>query len=195
MAPPFLGGLVGYLGYDLGLAFEPRRTRAKDDQGLPPLRLGLYDWTVAWDRRTGRAWLDGRALDGDRAGLERRLATVRERLRAASGGGVVAALTIRPDEPAMDGLRFTSSLDRRTFEAGVEAVRDAIARGEIYQANLSRRLQAPFRGDPWALYRCLRTGDPALFAAYLDLGPSPAAPGRSRPRRRNHSWPRTRPAT
>jgi para-aminobenzoate synthetase component 1 len=168
--PPFHGGLVGYLGYDLGLAFEPRRTRTKDDQGLPPLRLGLYDWTVAWDRRTGRAWLGGRALDGDRAGLERRLATVRERLRSAAGG-----VTIRPDDPATDGLRFTSSLDRRAFEAGVDAVRDAIARGEIYQANLSRRLRAAFRGDPWALYRCLRTGDPALFAAYLDLGPSSGA--------------------
>ena len=66
-----------------------------------------------------------------------------------------------------------SNLDRPAFEAGVEAVRDAIARGEIYQANLTRRLRAPFRADPWAIYRCLRTGDPALFAAYLDLGPGP----------------------
>jgi para-aminobenzoate synthetase component I len=172
--PPFIGGLVGYLGYDLGLAFELRRTRATDDQGLPPLRLGLYDWAVAWDRRTGQAWLGGRAVAGDRAALGRRLALVRERLRAAAAGATPAT----PPDPTADGLRFVSNLDRPTFEAGVEAVRDAIARGEIYQANLSRRLQAPFRGDPWALYRCLRTGDPALFAAYLDLGPT--ADGRPR---------------
>lgn len=57
---------------------------------------------------------------------------------------------------------------------GVEAVREAIGRGEIYQANLTRRLEAPFGGDPWPLFRRLRTGDPALFAGYLDLGPSPA---------------------
>ena len=55
--------------------------------------------------------------------------------------------------------------------AGVEAVRELIARGDIYQANLTRRLEAPFDGDPWPLYRRLRTGDPSLFAAYLDLGP------------------------
>ena len=54
--------------------------------------------------------------------------------------------------------------------AGVEAVRDFIAEGDIYQANLTRRLEAPFAGDPWPLYRRLRTGDPSLFAAYLDLG-------------------------
>ena len=57
--------------------------------------------------------------------------------------------------------------------AGVEAVRDHIAEGDIYQANLTRRLEAPFDGDPWPLYRRLRTGDPSLFSAYLDLGPRP----------------------
>src|SRR5688500_2021432 len=64
-APPFLGGLVGFLGYDMGHALERLPTIAIDDQGLPPMRLGLHDWVVAWDRRTGHAWLAGRALDGD----------------------------------------------------------------------------------------------------------------------------------
>ena len=63
--PPFVGGLVGYLGYDLGHALERLPTIAPDDQGLPLLRLGLHDWVVAWDRRTGKAWIGGRALDGD----------------------------------------------------------------------------------------------------------------------------------
>ena len=52
----------------------------------------------------------------------------------------------------------------------VERVRDEIARGEIYQANVARRLVAPFEGDPWLVYRRLRTGDPVTHAAYLDLG-------------------------
>lgn len=75
------------------------------------------------------------------------------------------------DPPA--GFDFRSGLERSSYEAGVEAVRDAIARGEIYQANLTRRLETPFRGDPWPVFRRLRTGDPSLFAAYLDLGESP----------------------
>ena len=50
-------------------------------------------------------------------------------------------------------------------------IREHIARGDIYQANLTRRLEVPFGGDPWGLYRRLRTGDPSLFSAYLDLGP------------------------
>jgi para-aminobenzoate synthetase component 1 len=164
--PPFLGGLAGYLGYDLGHSLERLPTIAPDDQGLPPIRLGLHDWVVAWNRRSGRAWLGGRAVDGDAAGVQERLVAVRERLRVGPAPRTMEALL-----PA-GGFTFTSSLDRRAYQAGVEAVREAIARGDIYQANLTRRLETPFRGDPWPLYRALRAGDPSLFAAYLDLGPA-----------------------
>jgi para-aminobenzoate synthetase component 1 len=163
--PPFRGGLVGYLGYDLGIAFEPRQLRALDDQGLPLLRLGLHDWVVAWDRATGRAWLGGRAADRDTTRLTRRLAEVRDRLTSAVTGAA------HLPGPVPRDLGFVSSLQRPAFEALVEAIREAIAAGEIYQANLSRRLEAAFRDDPWPLFRRLRTGDPALFAAFLDLGP------------------------
>jgi para-aminobenzoate synthetase component 1 len=159
--PPFLGGLVGYLSYDLGRRFERIPSIAEADQPLPLLRLALHDWVIAWDRLAGQAWLAGRATDGDIGRLRRRLAEVRERLSPPM-----------PPAPDVDvgPFVFRSGLDRPAFEAGVERVRDAIARGEIYQANLTRRLATPFRADPWPLFRRLRTGDPALFAAYLDLG-------------------------
>lgn len=173
-APRFMGGLVGYLSYDLGRRLERLPSLAAADQELPLLRLALHDWTVAWDRRTGRAWLAGRALDERVTRLDRRLAEVRERLVAggpagAAHGAVHAVMATEP--PA--GFEFRSGLDREAFERGVGTVREAIARGEIYQANLTRRLETAFRGDPWPIFRRLRTGDPALFAAFLDLGPSP----------------------
>ena len=170
-APPFLGGLVGYLGYELGDALERLPDPPPDDQGLPPLRLALHDWVIAWDRRTERAWLAGRAVDGDTKRLERRLAEVRARLTEDRGR---AAADRDPGE-----LAFISSLDRTAFETGVEAIRDHIARGAIYQANLTRRLSTPFDDEPWPLYRRLRTGDPSLFSAWLDLGEG--APGHATP--------------
>jgi para-aminobenzoate synthetase component I len=162
--PPFLGGLAGYLAYDLGHSLERLPTLTADDQGMPLLHLALHDWVIAWDRRTGAAWLGGRAFDGDAARLDRRLAEVRARIRRL---GDPRAPTDAGEAP---GLHFRSSLDRRAYKTGVEAIRSFIARGDIYQANLTRRLESPFSGDPWPLYRRLRTGDPSLFSAYLDLG-------------------------
>jgi para-aminobenzoate synthetase component I len=182
-APRFLGGLVGFLGYDLGGAFERLPAIAPVDQDLPPVRLALHDWVVAWDRRTGHAWIGGRALDGDGRRLARRLDEVHTRLSswphrpdgAAGAGappglgwGTDAAQSTEPTSP----LTFRSSVDRTAYLVAVEHVRQSIARGEIYQANLTRRLEAPFDADPWDLYRRLRTGDPSLFSAFLDLGPS-----------------------
>ena len=172
-APRFAGGFVGYLSYDLGRRLERIPELATADQELPLLRLALHDWTVAWDRRTGRTWLAGRAVDEQVGRLDRRLAEVRERLLAPAPAAAAVGTTGpgRAEPPAAFELR--SRLSRAAYEAGVDVVRAEIARGEIYQANLTRRLETAFRGDPWPLYRRLRTGDPALFAAYLDLGPSP----------------------
>jgi para-aminobenzoate synthetase component 1 len=167
--PPFVGGLVGYLAYDLGHELERLPTIAADDQGLPRLRLALHDWVVAWDRRTGAAWLGGRAVDGDTARLDRRLAEIRERIRRPRPTTTPSSAAA-DDAPDTEPLTFTSGLDRGAYEAGVDRVRELIAHGDIYQANLTRRLSAPFGGDPWPLYRRLRTGDPSLFSAYLDLG-------------------------
>ena len=208
-APPFGGGLVGYLGYDLGGRLERLPTRAAADQSLPDLRLALHDWVVAWDHRTGIAWLAGRSVDGDAMGMEARLAEIRGRLAGLSGGGAGAARVPaagRPeqgliaaagrheaprslgalDEPGLPTgawsgaglgapagtlpLRFESGLDRTAWIAKVETLREVIARGQLYQANLSRRLSAPYEADPWPVYRRLRAGDPARFSAFIALG-------------------------
>ena len=173
--PPFLGGLVGYLGYDLGHELERLPILARDDQEMPVLQLALHDWVVAWDRRTDRAWLGGRAIDGDERRLGRRLAEVMERIHGSRSGPAGASAEVPAAGPEPE-LTFTSGLDRSAYEAGVETVRSEIARGEIYQANLTRRLETAFDGDPWPLYRRLRTGDPSLFSAYLAL--ARAGPGR-----------------
>ncbi len=169
--PPFVAGLAGFLGYDLGRRLERLPSIATADQELPVMRLALHDWVIAWDRQEGRVWLGGRAVDERIGRLDRRLAEVRDRLLASRSPATSEGA--QDPRPGTIGIELRSGLDRTAYEAGVGAIRQSIADGEIYQANLTRRLATPFRGDPWPLYRRLRTGDPALFGAYLDLGPSP----------------------
>jgi para-aminobenzoate synthetase component I len=182
--PPLSGGLVGHLSYDLGRRLERLPSVAVDDQPIPDLRLQLHDWVLAHDRRTGRWWLGGRALDGDAGRLAARLSDVRDAVlgsRPVAPRDLPAADHARRRGAAVDGLVFRSGLSRPEYEARVEAIRGAIARGDVYQANLARRLEAPFEGDPWRLYRRLRTGDPALFAAFLPLdGAGPPGAGSDR---------------
>ncbi len=71
---------------------------------------------------------------------------------------------------------WTSSLDRDGFEAAVVAIRDAIAAGDVYQVNLTRRLSAPLpdpgpgrSADVAALGAALATGNPAPYSAVVRL--------------------------
>ncbi len=109
--PPFIGGLVGFIGYDLGAIFEPRPVIAADDQDLPALRLGLHDWAIAWDRRSGHAFLGGRAVDGDRDRLDRRLADVRERMLGGARPG--PAVRARPRPTASSSARASTGRPTR----------------------------------------------------------------------------------
>lgn len=71
--------------------------------------------------------------------------------------------------PSRDTWR--SSLDQPAFEAGVVQIRDAIAAGDVYQVNLTRRLSAPLPADAdvLALGAALAGGNPAPHAAVVRL--------------------------
>jgi para-aminobenzoate synthetase component I len=66
---------------------------------------------------------------------------------------------------------WTSSLDRRAFCAGVDAIRSAIAAGDVYQVNLTRRLSAPLPpgADIAALGAALGRDNPAPYAAVVRI--------------------------
>ena len=69
--------------------------------------------------------------------------------------------------PPADAWR--TSLDEGTFRKGVEAIRDAIGAGDVYQVNLTRRLSAPVPpgADVAALGAALAEGNPAPYSAVV----------------------------
>ncbi|WP_328832579.1 chorismate-binding protein [Streptomyces sp. NBC_00252] len=71
--------------------------------------------------------------------------------------------------PATDA--WISSLDRAAYTAGVRRIREHIAAGEVYQANLCRVLSAPVASDADvdALTALLARGNPAPYAGTIRL--------------------------
>ncbi|HET8712783.1 MAG TPA: aminodeoxychorismate synthase component I [Gemmatimonadales bacterium] len=167
--PPFQGGIGGYLTYDWGAELE-RVQRPAPDQATPRVAdvlLALYDWVIAWDHLEEKAWLISTGIDaGGRGESAQRAAAratwVRERL-AAPG-----APAIRDHAPSVTS-EPQSNFSRAEYEAAVSRIREYIAAGDVYQANLAQRFQAPFTGSALALYRRLRARNPAPFGAYLEF--------------------------
>ena len=182
--PPFQGGLAGYLAYDYGAILERLPAPRYDDLALPDAVLGLYDWVLAWDHQRGRCWLISTGIPesgGARAGrAAERLAWVKRLLAGPTGGAAgrhfpsVRRSATAPSFPLAGtdrglGIGLRSTFTHRGYLDAVTRVRDYIVAGDIFQANLSQRLEAPLEEDPWHLYRRLRTVNPASFAAYLEF--------------------------
>ncbi|MEX2286189.1 MAG: aminodeoxychorismate synthase, component I, partial [Planctomycetaceae bacterium] len=55
--PPFQGGAAGLLSYELGQAWEQSPLAKHDEFQLPDLAVGIYDWVIAWDHESHRAWI------------------------------------------------------------------------------------------------------------------------------------------
>jgi para-aminobenzoate synthetase component I len=179
--PPFQGGAAGYVGYDWGSTLERLPRPRYDDLAIPDVLLGLYDWVLAWDRANGRAWIVSTGLPETGAARARRaaerLALVRQRLAGvarAVPGTPRAPPHARPGAapsypvPGLPGVR--SNFTRSGYTEAVARVIDYVYAGDIFQANLSQRLEAPLVGTPFELYRRLRQRNPAPFAAFLDFG-------------------------
>ena len=62
------------------------------------------------------------------------------------------------------------TVSRTAYAAAIDTVREAIARGDTYQANYTMRLRAQFSGDDLAFYEQLRAAQAASYSAYLNLG-------------------------
>ena len=182
--PPFAGGALGFLGYDWGRVLERRPAARYDDLAMPGAMFGLYDWAIAWDHEAGDCWLVSTGLPA--AGDERarvaaeRIEQVRTRLTcveqpasqprapAPTPPGRVPA----PSYPVLalesaEAIGLRSTFTGRGYLSAVQRVREYILAGDIFQANLSQRFEAPLHEAPLAFYQRLRHENPAPFGAYL----------------------------
>src|SRR5712692_5433502 len=180
--PPFQGGAAGYVAYDWGMMLERVPRPRYDDLAVPDLLLGLYDWVIAWDHAAGRAWVISTGIPERGAAAARRaasrLAFVRDRLARAPSAVPAEVARHRPERPERsapsypvpDAPGVRSNFPRGGYLDAVARVIEYICAGDIFQANLSQRLEAPLDGTPLELYRRLRACNPAPFAAFLDFG-------------------------
>jgi len=166
--PRFTGGAVGYAGYDVVRYYEPLPGSPIDDRNLPDLLFNLYDTMVVFDHAykiilvISHAHVDS---DGIRGGYEKACARIDSMVRRLSASRQTVPMRIdRTGDPT---LAFTSNFKRDEFERAVEACKEYIRAGDIFQVVLSQRLLVNTAADPFDIYRALRVVNPSPFMFYL----------------------------
>ncbi|MGQ4879468.1 aminodeoxychorismate synthase component I [Billgrantia sp. LNSP4103-1] len=146
---PFVSGLIGYWGYDLGRVLEPVGQSSRRAVALPDSRAGLYDWALIQDHQQQECWL----------------VATRDRRDQVLGWLRQTAPPPTPDFRLLSP--FEGELDRDGYAQRFAAVQDYIRAGDCYQINLAQRFSAPFSGDLWHAYLRLRQATPTPFAGYM----------------------------
>jgi len=162
---PFIGGAVGYLGYELASQFDVHRFRGLDDLELPDLYLLFVDRFIAHDSTEGKLYACGlgfsEELDGAAGCAQRAVDEICAQVDGLAAPARSASVT-RAEAPF-------GFFDAGTYAKAVDAAKQEIEAGEVYQVCLTHRQERNCAADPWMLYRRLRELNPAPFASYLEL--------------------------
>jgi|HubBroStandDraft_3_1064219.scaffolds.fasta_scaffold04307_2 anthranilate synthase component 1 len=167
---PFTGGLVGSFGYDLIRLVERLPDRPPDPHGLPAALLARFDSVVIFDHAYQRVLAIANEIEGEvnLAAAERELARL-SRLLTAPGGDLAAGGGVAMPEGPLEPLATTApGLSGAQYRAAVEAAKELIAAGDIFQVVLARRFVVPRRIEPLALYRALRMVNPSPYMVLLE---------------------------
>lgn len=159
---PFVGGAVGYFGYDLCHFIEKLPRKAVDDVNIPDCFFGLYDGIYMFDHQQGTIDLVALGLDRSEAETLTRMETHLE-----------SVLKQRPQVlpyHSPERVSFQTNMTKEEYLASVRRIREYIRAGDIYQTNFTQRFDCAFTGDPVSFYATLRSLNPAPFAAYIDTG-------------------------
>lgn len=170
--PRFIGGAVGYLGYDVVRSFE--KIGADASSGALPIPDAVYllaDTLVVFDHARHRLMILANAHVGDDVEAAyidaiQRIEQVSERL--------LRPLPAIPQHRWRPGGRkggdeLRSEMEQERYEEIVQAAKQKIVDGEIFQVVLSQRLSRQTNAHPFAIYRALRMLNPSPYMFYFDV--------------------------
>jgi len=165
--PRFVGGAVGYLGYDMVRHFEQLPTERPDTIGAWDSFFMITDTLLIFDtvkqkiQVVATAHLDGTiSLEDAYQGAISRIDALVTRLRTP-----LTSATTTP--PAGSSVGFSSNTTQPEYEAAVEKAKEYVRSGDIIQVVLSQRMSGDLTVDPFDIYRVLRTLNPSPYMFFL----------------------------
>ena len=154
---PFYGGLVGVSGYDVVRLFENLPKSSKPQEGIPYAAFTAPSSLLVFDHLTRRVALLHNGSDAQRQSLRT------EVMRLLRG-----PVPARNESASVS--EATASMTEAQYAERVEACKEYIASGDIYQIVLSVLFRGQSDVDPFEVYRALRLLNPSPYMFYLEFG-------------------------
>jgi anthranilate synthase component I len=163
MEIPFIGGGIGYIGYDAIRQFEDIGVSLVDSIGMPEIHLMFFEVLIVFDHLEQKIFLVGTSLskESTKEDLQNQIDELKKEI-----------LFEKVQEPVtpMKFSKFTSEITKEDFIQKVETAKEYIRNGDIFQVVLSQRMKASYEGNPFDYYRKLRIQNPSPYMYFIDFG-------------------------
>ena len=153
----FAGGALGYWAYDLARKQNKLPEVALDEENLPDMAIGIYDWALQVDHQEKVAVLVSCLRYPQTA---QNMPGILERFQA---GNYASASKFQVHGPV------TSNFNQAMYTNAFTAVQAYLRDGDCYQINLAQRFAAKASGDAFIAYCKLRKLSPSPYSAFLNL--------------------------
>ncbi len=165
--PPLHTGVVGYLGYDCVRYVEHLPGRPPDDRDLPEQVWHFVGSMAALDRLSDTILLIRNVYVGDDpvAQYQQARANLQEAALRLGTGSDYQPLPVPDFSDAPPGASI--NLTQTEFEAAVKQAIDYVYAGDVFQVVPSLRVEVPFDGDAFAVYRVLRLINPSPYLFFF----------------------------
>ncbi|GHH34965.1 anthranilate synthase component I [Streptomyces candidus] len=181
--PPFTGGMVGYLGYDIVRRLERIGEHGTDDLRLPELTMLLTSDLAVLDHRYGTVLLIANAINHNDldTGVDEAYADAVARLDAMEADLSRPVPSAPAAMPPSEVPPYTENWGGANYRAAVEDVKERIRAGEAFQVVPSQRFETPCTASALDVYRVLRATNPSpymylfRFDGFDVVGSSPEA--------------------
>jgi anthranilate synthase component 1 len=164
----FTGGFLGFYGYDRVTEIENVPLHPRNESDVPDAIFGLFHSVVKFDHRHQLITVIHNVLVKKESALQEQF---------LEGTATLLSLLSRLQQPAVvensfqcNPVDIKNGHDHEAFCESVRRAKQYIYEGDIFQVVLSRKVQIPYSGDPFPVYRALRIINPSPYLFYLDFG-------------------------
>ena len=171
----FVGGAVGYLGYDLVKYFD-RIPLPEKELSIPEIMLYLTDLVVVFDHLLNRVKvistvrIENKISAGKAYDISiKKIEDLEGKITQNNPDGFKNSFNSTAIDDSIKNLQLNSNFEKEKFLEGVRRAKKYITGGDAFQIVLSQRFCTDRFSSSFGIYRGLRTINPSPYMYYFDF--------------------------
>ena len=155
----FISGAIGYFSYDIGRILEKLPNDSSEDFSIPDSMFNFFDNLIIFDLHKKKTYITSLGQIQDTTSSILKIEKCLEEYKECE--------VIRRRRESTN--TFFSNFDKDEYEKSVSLIKDYIRNGDVYIANMTRRIWCNNSEDSFEIYRQLRNVNKAPFSAYMNF--------------------------